>query len=484
MLKCIEKWFVLLEKKGEEVLFQCIAEDLTGKLEQYLIQNWHNETISMAYPAKYGLLKTVMFLSFNESDVNATDKNGKTALMYACQNGDMDMVKFLVENRQDIDGAVNSMYEETALWYACENGSLEIVRYLFEKNLAHFCSNLRYGSIFVGISYRFMFCSGWTPLAKAIDHSFELVKYLVERGADIFALDFEGWSTLMIVASFGTGKMFKYLVEKGADVMVEDKEKWNVLAFVARYGTVQMAQIAVEHGADTSKADLLVLTAQYGSFELLKFFVDIGCDVNCCEIEDSSALTYAAARGEDQMVKYLVENGADWNVGEDICGWYVLLHAVNNCSFEAVNCLIDNGVDVNKVGSNGWTPLLAASRKGSFEIVKYLVENGANVNYRNEKRATILQNAIQSGSLAVVQYLFEQGANTRGDDEISLNYALRYGTTEIVMWLIEEAGVDVNFSCKDSKVSPLMQCIRFHGDLKVIKCLIDRSANVNAVDKK
>lgn len=64
--------------------------------------------------------------------LNTQDKDGKTSLMYACQNGSLDIVNLLVDNEcyidiQDIDG-------ETSLMHACKNNYPLIVKKLLEKN--------------------------------------------------------------------------------------------------------------------------------------------------------------------------------------------------------------------------------------------------------------------------------------------------------------------------------------------------------------
>lgn len=57
--------------------------------------------------------------------------HGKTALMWACSNGNLTLVKALIEigadvNEQDKKGM-------TPLHYACRNGNIEVVEYLLEQ---------------------------------------------------------------------------------------------------------------------------------------------------------------------------------------------------------------------------------------------------------------------------------------------------------------------------------------------------------------
>lgn len=83
-----------------------------------------------------------------DTDVNAGNEFGKTALMYAAQYGFPDSVKILLDAGADINARTNESYmdemcfgsdfcmlnaERTALMYAVQEGNLDIARYLVEK---------------------------------------------------------------------------------------------------------------------------------------------------------------------------------------------------------------------------------------------------------------------------------------------------------------------------------------------------------------
>ena len=78
----------------------------------------------------------------------------------------------------------------------------------------HAASGVGYGQGFAANSHRHV-PGGWLTA----------VKYLVDDiGADVNARDFEGYSALHHAASRGDTEMIRYLVEKGADVMVISRE--------------------------------------------------------------------------------------------------------------------------------------------------------------------------------------------------------------------------------------------------------------------
>ena len=68
----------------------------------------------------------------NKDYVNLVDEDGMTALMWACINGNIEVVKLLLENGADVN--LVEKYSYNALICACFNGYTEIVKLLLEYN--------------------------------------------------------------------------------------------------------------------------------------------------------------------------------------------------------------------------------------------------------------------------------------------------------------------------------------------------------------
>ncbi|XP_026804314.1 ankyrin repeat, SAM and basic leucine zipper domain-containing protein 1-like isoform X1 [Rhopalosiphum maidis] len=65
-------------------------------------------------------------------DINSKDRTGLTALMYACSNGWLKLVEFLVDHGADIEMKDNQS-GETALFFAVRNNHVNIVKFLLSK---------------------------------------------------------------------------------------------------------------------------------------------------------------------------------------------------------------------------------------------------------------------------------------------------------------------------------------------------------------
>lgn len=94
---------------------------------------------------------------------------------------------------------------------------------------------------------------------------------------------------------------------------------------------------------------------------------------------DWTPLIFASSYGRTDIVKRLIENGANVEtVGSE--GWTPLMYASHNGYLDNVKLLIEAGANVEAAAIKNWTPLLAAYFKGYLKIFQVLVESGADIN--------------------------------------------------------------------------------------------------------
>ena len=110
-------------------------------------------------------------------------------------------------------------------------------------------------------------------------------------------------------------------------------------------------------------------------------------------------------------VKALIKDGADVN-GRDGAGWTPLQRAAEEGNAEVVKALLEAGADSEaRRGTHDWTALHYAAEEGHGEAVRALIKGGADVNGRDEHGATALHYAALFGKAAVVKALIEGGAD-------------------------------------------------------------------------
>ncbi|KPM04042.1 26S proteasome non-ATPase regulatory subunit 10-like protein [Sarcoptes scabiei] len=100
-----------------------------------------------------------------------------------------------------------------------------------------------------------------TPLHRACSNGqFNLVKKLIEEGAEIDAKDEMQWTPMIIASSAGHFEIVKYLIQKGAEINTTTINGQTALHYAASKGWRNICQLLIESGADQSIRDRLKQT--------------------------------------------------------------------------------------------------------------------------------------------------------------------------------------------------------------------------------
>ncbi|NWG28406.1 MAG: ankyrin repeat domain-containing protein [Ignavibacteriaceae bacterium] len=151
----------------------------------------------------------------------------------------------------------------------------------------------------------------------------------------------------------------------------------------------------------------------------------------------------------DDMVEFLIRNGADLNL-KDSEGKTALLWASSN-SLENAKILVTNGAKVNEAANDGMTPFLQAtlgvsSGKVPIEICELLRKKGANINAELKRKSASGWNALHyaaaNGDAELVKYLIKHGANVNkatGEGSTPL-FLAKLGEYDEVIKILKKAG--------------------------------------------
>lgn len=105
-----------------------------------------------------------------------------------------------------------------------------------------------------------------------------------------------------------------------------------------------------------------------------------------------NALSMAAKYGYDEIVILLLEHGAAINK-RNRSSLTPLFVAVDKRNTQVVKILLEKGADPNIARTDyvapGATPLIQAAKKGNYEIVRILLNNGANLSPRSHGKTAL-----------------------------------------------------------------------------------------------
>ena len=151
----------------------------------------------------------------------------------------------------------------------------------------------------------------------------------------------------------------------------------------AKDAQVKTAPANVPDPVITPDENRLWQAAADGDLQTVKACVARGANVNIRCGGGFAPLAVASQKGYLEIVKFLVEHGAEIDKCDNARHKTALLHAAFKGHADIVKYLVDKGAALNVQGINGWTPLHDAAWVGQVEIVKYLVDHKANLGILN-----------------------------------------------------------------------------------------------------
>ncbi|MCE5187042.1 MAG: ankyrin repeat domain-containing protein [Planctomycetaceae bacterium] len=203
-----------------------------------------------------------------------------------------------------------------------------------------------------------------------------------------------------------------------------------------------------------------------------------------------SVIHYAVAAGTEEMLDFLLQKGADINLGDIERGEGPIFTAHAAHRPEMLRKLFKAGADFKHADKNGDTLMHLMARYGRIDDLKFLLELGVPIDIKNPSGATPLMTAVRMGKPDAMLFLLEKGAdikalNASGGDLLCSSIAATY--TYETLRILVEYGLDVNL--KNSKGEPALFCLFNYGskmkDLrKNVQLLLDAGIDVNATDKQ
>ena len=313
----------------------------------------------------------------------------------AITNGNLEMVRYLVEECK-CDPFESSPNDGSTVLFATKQNQLDIVDYLVTEcgisamsSVLSFAEDKLFKQAFAfidkyGIDVDELFCC-LCPSPNKNVLSF-LKKLYSKYDIDLSFKDEDGNSALVNALAYGRLQTVKWLVEEcGEDILKVSVEEKNAL----------------------------ILAAQSENLELIRYLVEkCGFNVDSKDKSGNTVLIYAingpnlAFEENFQICKYLIKHGADVNAISE-GGSNVLHYAIAGFyDDDMFKWFVKAGADVNVINKNGSSPLHIAAEKGNLEIVRFLVEECGMNPAIDGGRGTPAKKA--KGNKEVVNYLHKK----------------------------------------------------------------------------
>eukprot|EP01084_Bolivina_argentea_P206525 352593_1 len=422
----------VFDKKGQSLLF--IASD-RGKEE--LLKSIYN-----LYLQNTNKSKATEF-------VNHRDNNGITALFMACEESNIDCVKFLVSVGAKIiifDNNERSVLHYAATGYQC----VEILKFIYNQlDLYDWTVNKKQLKQFVNHSDN----NHETALFASYG-SKESAEYLITIGGELdpkcnvnaFVGKKKNKAAPLAEAAYAQClELVNILIDAGAKI--DSFDHLNKTALHRAAGQHQIEIVKVLYNRYLESTDLKAATkfvnhkstykttalfAAFGSIECVEFLLSVGAQVNIFNDEGESLLLRAAYYQDSKSLKAIYNQcvkNYDVKYATKLVNTIsneketALSHAAINGNFECVEFLLSVGATVNRLKHEGGNSILHRAAEGkcvkTMKAIynRYLESSDEKeaiqfVNNQNEKGETALLIAAQQyDSTIIIQFLHSVGAD-------------------------------------------------------------------------
>ncbi|XP_011856971.1 PREDICTED: ankyrin-1-like [Mandrillus leucophaeus] len=259
----------------------------------------------------------------------------------------------------------------------------------------------------------------------------EVVRELVNYGANVNAQSQKGFTPLYMAAQENHLEVVKFLLENGANQNVATEDGFtplavalqqgheNVVAHLINYGTKGKVRLPALHIAarnDDTRTAAVLLQNDPNPDVLSK-------EPRACGAERSSQRAHGASPPQDAEGPLDSPALNPWQRG-----WFLLLQVIWKCvqagrtgftplhiaaHYENLNVaqlLLNRGASVNFTPQNGITPLHIASRRGNVIMVRLLLDRGAQIETKTKDELTPLHCAARNGHVRISEILLDHGA--------------------------------------------------------------------------
>jgi len=304
---------------------------------------------------------------------------------------------------------------------------------------------------------------------------------------------------LHAAASHGCIDVMRILVERGADVNSRGPTGDTALHTTVRSTRTEALQWLLDHGADTNLRDhwgrtpLAEAMFYQSDASVPLLLIESGADVKVADQHGQTPLHKAVTRYSPfqsdrvPLAKALLDHGADPNAC-DRFGDTPLHEAVGASGEErVVALLLDNGADATAPNQAGLTPLHCAAIRGALPVARLLVDRGAEVNARAEGEVATEQ---QDASWWALPWWQREGvrlcppcrAERQGGKfmgETPFHIAAAQGHIEVAELLLSEGAA---FDPRTTDGLTPLHGAAYGGHEEIVRLLLARGADVNAED--
>jgi ankyrin repeat protein len=481
----------LLINKGIDVNF--IPEDGISALMTVCLMNTKNdrtkENLSGSTLVRFEMysqddyFELIELLIANGADVNSKGFGGMSALGAAASVDNIEAIKLLIEKGADVNAKDNN--GQTALFYATTFDNAEAIKLLIANGADVNQKFQKEHEDFTLLLSAIM--KHWANKSTSPEEqlaTLRTIQLLINLGADVNT----GFPLFYASFILKSKEITQLLIDNGADIDRLTLDAISIQDMLVRHGHYDMLKLFIQNGADINLKNISGKTPLLNAISLKENdpFEKIQKDDSRNALEKVLLSESYEDGNADQIIKLLVESGANLNTQCDITKNTALLQTVKYNDYESVKLLLKHGADVDIQDSHGLTALMYAEKNKKIRNLLLRSDAKGLLNHA-ELKEKIAQNDLRKSkdSSEDILSLSEQSSVSKDTMLMRLYESKKKTNPKMISAFEQKDAVFLKEATKELKTLKyvnVLDLIKERFPLDFIEVVLQKGGDVNITD--
>ena len=350
-----------------------------------------------------------------QADLHFENKKGHTAISYALNSDDVDLVIQSLDYVGDIN-KINKAHQPLLVYFATHNSTKGIDK-----------------AVEIGADIDATDNNGNTTLIATVlsrQHTnvkSNIISKLMEHKANINFKNNKGHSAMFYAMNSDDVYLVMQLLDHGSDVNETNQAGVPLLVYFATNNCIKGIDKAVNLGANIDATDnsgntpsiAIVLSERVkkkSKSKIISKLMEYRPNINFKNNQKHTAIFYAMNSDDVDLVMQLLDYGSDVNEINE-AHQPILVYFVAQNFIQGIDKAVELGADIDATDDKGCTALMVAVQRNfrsvhCQEMVSKLIEHHANINLKDKQERTALFYAMRNKDALRTKQLIRAGATT------------------------------------------------------------------------